>query len=118
MEPATTPRFAAAARTLAAEARRSGLVSPSFRSPPRLSGVDRSLVRRRGASAVVAVRLRDRPWAAVLADMVEGVVAANRLEGAAADRCRARLWAALEAEREVTPPGAVILPLAARSRVA
>jgi hypothetical protein len=32
----------------------------------------------------------------VLADMVDGVVIANSLDGAAADRCRAALWAALD----------------------
>jgi hypothetical protein len=39
------------------------------------------------------VALRDRPWPAVVADMVEGVVAANRLAGVRADRVRAGLWA-------------------------
>jgi len=43
----------------------------------------------------VAVRLRGRPWAAVLADMVEGVVAANDLHAAEADRARAALWEAV-----------------------
>ena len=37
----------------------------------RLVGVDRTL-RRRGGGAVVSVRLRGRPWPAVLADMIEG----------------------------------------------
>ena len=46
--------------------------------------------------ASVAVRLRNRPWAAVVADMVEGVVVANRLTGTEADRIRAVLWAALD----------------------
>jgi hypothetical protein len=40
----------------------------------------------------VAVALRDRPWPAVVADMVEGVVAANRLTGVRADHVRAGLW--------------------------
>jgi hypothetical protein len=88
-------RFAHAVRALAIEARRAGLVVPRFRSPPRLAGVDRSLRRRSGGGATVAVVVRERPWPAVLADMVDGVVATNRLRGAAADQARARLWAAI-----------------------
>jgi hypothetical protein len=39
-------------------------------------------------------------WVAVLADMVEGVVVANRLRGPTADRAREALWAAVAAELE------------------
>jgi hypothetical protein len=91
MQPATTLRFAEAARSLAREARRRGLVGPSYRSPPRLVGVDRT-VRRRPDGAVIAVAVRGRPWVAVLADMIEGVVVANRLGPPHADRLRAELW--------------------------
>ncbi len=94
MEPGATLRFTAAARTLADEARRLGLHPPAFRSPPRLEAVDRSL-RRHPRGSIVAVRLRDRPWAAVVSDMVEGVVAANDLSTADADRVRAALWQAM-----------------------
>lgn len=90
---ATAADFAAAARMLTREARSRGLVGPSYRCPPRLVGVDRTL-RRRGDGAVVSVRLRGRPWAAVLADMIEGVVVANRLAPPASDRLRAELWEA------------------------
>jgi hypothetical protein len=96
----TALRFASVARTLADRARAEGLRPPSFRSPPGLAGVQRT-VRRRGGGASVAVRLRDRPWAAVVADMVEGVVVTNRLTGADADRVRAVLWAALDEHRSV-----------------
>lgn len=88
---ATSVDFAAAARTLTREARRHGLVGPSFRCPPRLVGVDRS-IRRRGDGAIVSVRLRERPWIAVLADMIEGVVVANGLAPPASDRLRSELW--------------------------
>jgi hypothetical protein len=44
---------------------------------------------------VVAVVLRNRPWAAVLSDLIDGVVAANRLSGAVADRARGSLWEAM-----------------------
>lgn len=99
---ASTVDFASAARTLTREARRRGLVGPSFRCPPRLVGVDRS-IRRRGDGAIVSVRLRGRPWPAVLADMIEGVVAANRLVAPEADRLRADLWLLCGAEQVSDP---------------
>ena len=95
MEAATTVEFAAAARAITREARRRGLVGPSFRCPPRLVGVDRS-IRRRPDGAVVSIRLHDRPRSAVLADMIEGVVVANRLRPPQADRLRTDLWTVLE----------------------
>src|SRR5262245_33619195 len=88
---ATTVQFAAAARALAAAARRFGLAAPSFRTPPRLVGLDRTL-RRHAQGGVVSVRLRGRPWAAVVADMVDGVVTLNRLDARRANRARADLW--------------------------
>ena len=91
---ADTAAFANAARLLATEARRRGLVAPGFRSPPRLVGVDRS-IRRHPSGAAVAVRVRSRPWVAVAADMIEGVIAANRLAPPQSDRLRAELWNAL-----------------------
>lgn len=91
--------LADAVRTIARVLAASGHDVPGFRSPPRLVGVDRSLRRRRdgnGAeSAVVSVRVKGRPWAAVLADMIEGVVVANRLAPPEADRVRAALWESL-----------------------
>jgi hypothetical protein len=89
---AVTFRFADAARRLGALARGLGLAAPAFRSPPRLVGVDRTIRRRPDGGAVVAVVLRDRPWAAILADLIEGVLAANRLAGTSADRVRSALW--------------------------
>jgi hypothetical protein len=97
MESATTVEFAAAARTLTREARRRGLAGPSFRCPPRLVGVDRS-IRRRSDGAVVSIRVKGRPRGAVIADMIEGVVVANGLRPPAADRLRTELWAALDSE--------------------
>ncbi len=100
-QPATTPGastadFAAAARRLALVARRHWLVAPSYRSPPRLVGVDRTIRRRAEGGAVVAVRVHGRPVVAVLADMIEGVVVANELEPPQSDRARTELWRALE----------------------
>ncbi len=91
MEPSTTARVAHAARTLASEARHRGLLAPSFRCPPRLVGADRTLRRRPGGGSV-AVRVRGRPWPAVLADMIEGVVAVNDLSPPVATRVRTDLW--------------------------
>jgi hypothetical protein len=88
-------RFARAARSLGQAARREGLRAPTFRSPPRRVGLTRTIQRRRDGGATVAVVLRGRPWPAVVADMVEGVVACNGLAGTGADRVRAALWAAV-----------------------
>ena len=90
----TTVDFSHAARLLAREARRRGLVAPSFRCPPRVVGVQRTL-RRHAGGAVIAVQVRDRPWAAVVADMIEGVVVANRIPANHAFRLRTDLWTAL-----------------------
>jgi hypothetical protein len=88
-------RFARAVQALAQAARALGLLVPGFRSPPRLVGVQRSIKRWSGG-ATVAVVVRGRPWPAVQADLVEGVVAANGLTSPAADRAREELWLALE----------------------
>jgi hypothetical protein len=96
-------RFADAARALTAAAAGLGLVAPTFRSPPRVAGAVRTIRRYRptGFDAVIAITVRERPFADVLADMVEGVVVANRVTGAEAVRVRTALAAVL---RE---PGAV-----------
>ena len=96
MEPATTIDFASAARTLTREARRRGLTAPSYRCPPRIVGLDRSIRRRPDAGAVVSVRVAGRPLAAMVADMIEGVVVTNSLRPPRADRVRAELWATVE----------------------
>jgi hypothetical protein len=110
MDFATTIDFASAARTLSRAARRTGLVAPSYRCPPRLVGVDRSIRRRAGAADVVSVRVGGRPRAAMFADMIEGVVVANGLRPPHADRVRAELWASVGSlvasnDVDVTTPG-------------
>lgn len=95
MRQSSSVRFARTVHALGVAARGLGLDVPGFRSPPRLVGVHRSIKRGSGGSTV-AVAVRDRPWPAVQADLVEGVIAANRLTPPAADRVRADLWAALE----------------------
>jgi hypothetical protein len=102
MEP-TSLRFARIARRLVDAARAQGLRAPTFRSPPRVPGVTRTIRRGSGsaatataaATATVSVVLRGRPWAAVTSDMIEGTIVANGLTGVAADRARATLWSAL-----------------------
>ena len=91
-----TLRFADTARVLADAARAGGLAVPTFRSPPRVLGRDRTLRRRADGSVAVAVRLTGRPFVAVVADMIEGVLVANRLDGAVADEWRRALWTAAE----------------------
>ncbi len=99
---ASSLRFAAAARTLGEVARAAGLVVPSFRSPPRLAGVDRTMKRQFGAlggeAVTVAVRIKGRPWVSVLADMIDGVIVANLLSGPTAGAARTVMWAAVEAD--------------------
>lgn len=95
IERAPSVRFAVTARLLADTARSAGLQPPAFKTPPRLDGVDRT-IKRRGRDVVVAVRVAGRPFGAVIADLVEGVVVANELTGHDAGRARAMLWAAVD----------------------
>ena len=95
MQQSSSLRFARAVQALAQAARALGLVVPGFRSPPRLVGVLRSIKRWDGG-ATIAVVVRGRPWPAVQADLIEGVVAANGLVPPDSDRARAELWLALE----------------------
>lgn len=105
----STVDFASAARTLTREARRRGLIGPSFRCPPRLVGVDRT-IRRRSDGATISVRLRGRPWAAVLADMIEGVVASNQLLPPQSDRLRAELWEVCGAAALIDADTSTVVP--------
>jgi hypothetical protein len=89
-------RFAEVVRAVTAVARQRGLQVPVFRSPPRLADVDRTLRRRADGQAVVAIRLTDRPFAAVQSDVIAGVVAVNGLEGQEAGRFRRAAWIALD----------------------
>ena len=99
----TSIDFAHAARTIGREVRRRGLVAPGFRCPPRIAGVDRSL-RRVRSGAVVAVQLKGRPWAAVVGDMIEGVIVTNQLQPPASDRLRSELWQTLGFEERRLRP--------------
>jgi hypothetical protein len=87
-------RFADVARCLGAATHDAGLAVPAFRCPPRVPGADRT-IRRYPGGAVVSVKLRDRPFADVVTDMVDGVLAANRVPEADAHRLRGMLHDAL-----------------------
>ena len=87
-------RFADVARRLGAATHDAGLAVPAFRCPPRVPGADRT-IRRYPGGAVVSVKLRDRPFADVVTDMVDGVLAANRVPEADAHRLRGMLNEAL-----------------------
>ncbi len=91
----TALSFAAAARSLSRAARLRDLTVPDFASPPRRADLDRS-IRRRAGCPVVSVRLRGRPESAVLADMIEGIIVANGLNGAKADLARSALWLSVD----------------------
>ena len=99
-----TAEFAAVARIIAAESRRLGVAAPGFRCPPRIVGVDRTLRRFAGddVAGVVSVAVKGRPLAAVVADMIEGVIVLNHLVAADAARLRAMLWSSLESSAHET----------------
>ena len=112
-------QFSECVRVIVTLARRRGLRPPTFRSPPRIDGVDRSIQRRRNGSVLVAIRREDRPFAAIQGDVIEGVVAANQLHGEPADRFRRAAWSALEGSGDGRPSGrgrpAASEPVAERS---
>lgn len=100
-------QFAATVRTIGAAARARGLTVPGFRSPPRRPGAERTLRRSPDGPATVAVAVRDRPYQAVIADLIEGVVVVNELDGFEATRVRTALWEAVVATHEAASwPGA------------
>lgn len=88
--------FAEAARCLAATARRSGFDAPAFRSPPRGAGKSRTIRRRPDGSCIVSVRIADRPLAATIADMIDGIIATNSqtVDDVRLAQLRDLLWAA------------------------
>ena len=85
-------QFAATVRTIGGATRASGLVVPGFRSPPRRPGAERTLRYAADGTATVAVAVRGRPYQAVVADLIEGVVIVNGLAGIEATRLRTHLW--------------------------
>lgn len=85
-------QFGEAARALTTRARQLGLATPVFRSPPRIVGLSRTVRRRPDGQAIVSIAFRGRPWNAVLADMIDGILHVNDLDGRDACRARDELW--------------------------
>ena len=77
---------------MSGSARALGLATPVFKSPPRIVGVSRTVRQRSDGEWVVAIAFRGRPWTAVLADMIDGIMHINDLEGVQACRARDDLW--------------------------
>ncbi len=94
----STVEFASIARAIASTTRHLGLAAPGFRCPTRIIGVDRTMRRFAGdeVAGIVAVNVKDRPLAAVVADMIEGVVMLNQLSPTHAAQVRGALWTSLE----------------------
>ncbi len=90
--------FATVARELSLQARQMGHDAPSFRSPPRIAGVRRSISRREDGSATVAVATRNRSVVAVIADMIEGVLAATEVPAKEQGAFRDALWCSVDAQ--------------------
>lgn len=81
-----------------------GLHVPSFQSPPRSDQLDRAIQRSRNGDCVVAVRVRNRPFAAVVADAIEGIVVCNQLDASAAGAVRDELWREIEGNHDAAAP--------------
>ena len=97
---APSVRFAVTARAIADGARALGLVVPAFRTPPRIAGVTRTIVRKPGG-VVVSVLAKGRPFGVLVGDLIEGVIVANDLTGARAGEGRDELWRRAEGHHEV-----------------
>ena len=91
----TSFMFAETARIIGQVARSHKLSVPTFRSPPKIGEVHRSI--RRGTDfSVVSVSFSGRPYSAVISDMIEGVLVANRLDKNRSDSFRALLWSSID----------------------
>ena len=83
--------FADAVRQLLQAATGEGMRTPAFKSPPRVATAERTIRWIAPDKAIVAVRRADRSADAVVADMIEGVVRANRLSGSDAQDAARKL---------------------------
>ena len=70
-------KFLKVIRTLERIAGQRGFVAPSFRCPPPSAKFQRSIKKLDNDKVTISIVARDRPWLAVLADIVEGFVIAN-----------------------------------------
>jgi hypothetical protein len=95
MDALSPPEFADVVRQLMVATAAAGMRMPSFRSPPREPSAQRTIRWVGDEKAIVAVRRGSRGADAVVADMIQGVVAANRLSGSAAEEATRKLAACL-----------------------
>ena len=86
VDPLSPPEFAQMVRRLNQAASAAGMQAPSFVSPPRHPRRPRTIRWLQSDRAMVAVRRGNRAADAVVSDMIDGVVAANRLSGSEAER--------------------------------
>ncbi|MBA2282021.1 MAG: hypothetical protein M3527_04010 [Actinomycetota bacterium] len=86
-------QFSSIVRAVNSAARGHGLRPPTFRSPPQVPGAARTIRRWPNGAVTVAVAFKDRPWAVVVSDCIEGTIVANDLSAADALRARTALWA-------------------------
>jgi hypothetical protein len=91
METTSVTEFGWLARQLSMAARACGLKAPGFRSPPRVAGRTRTVRHYTGGNYLVSVQTKNRDRHEVIADMVEGIVVTNKLDGDVADAARRRL---------------------------
>ncbi len=91
IDSAPSVHFSMVARAITRAGKRIGLHVPGFRSPPQSGQLDRT-VRRHKSGSIVAVRVKGRPFAAVIGDLVEGVVVCNQLTQREAGDVRNVLW--------------------------
>jgi hypothetical protein len=95
VDPLSPPEFAVVVRRLNEAAARAGMRAPSFSSPPRIKSADRTIRWLEDGGVMVSVRRGRRAADAVVQDMIEGVVVANRLSGSEAEDAARKLAACL-----------------------
>ncbi|MBA2609004.1 MAG: hypothetical protein H0U92_08710 [Actinobacteria bacterium] len=95
MDPLSPPEFAEMVKRLNRAAKAAGMRTPAFASPPRAPSAVRTIRWLSADRALVAVRRGDRGADAVVNDMIDGVIAANRLSGSEAQDAARKLAACL-----------------------
>lgn len=85
------PEFADMVKRLNRAATAAGMAAPSFTSPPKAPSATRTIRWLAPDRALVAVRRGDRAADAVVHDMIDGVIAANRLSGSEAQDAARKL---------------------------
>ena len=71
-------KFVKVVRTLERIANQRGFNVPTFRSPPPTAKFQRTVKKQPDKKLIISIVVRERPWLAVLADIIEGFVLANK----------------------------------------